>query len=171
MPADITGDIASSNFKDGKSAFYISGPWDVAQFEKAGLNFGVAKIPTIKGGDYKSFLGVQTAMVSSKSQNKDLSWDLLKHIVDNEGEALLKAGNRIPVLKTVADSQTVKDNQYFQGFIEQANSAIPMPNILEMQAVWNATSQITRLYKGESPETVGKDVVSAIEKGIQAQGQ
>lgn len=171
MPADITGDIASANFKDGKSAFYISGPWDIAQFEKAGMNFGVAKVPTIKGEGYKSFLGVQTAIVSSKSKNKELSWELLKYIVDNEGETLFKAGNRIPVLKDVLNSQAVKDNKYFQGFIEQSKTAVPMPNILEMQAVWNATSQITRLYKGESPATVGKDVVSAIKKGIETQGQ
>ena len=169
MPEDITGDIASTNFKEGESAFYISGPWDVEQFEQAKLNFGVAPIPTIGGNDYKSFLGVQTAFVSAKSQNKDLAWDLLSDIINNKSEELFKVGNRIPVLKDVLNSDAIKENKYLQGFVEQSKVAVPMPNILEMQAVWNATSQITRLYKGEDAKAVSKDIVDAVKKGIETQ--
>ena len=169
MPEDITGDIASTNFKEGESAFYISGPWDVEQFEQAKLNFGVAPIPTIGGNDYKSFLGVQTAFVSAKSQNKDLAWDLLSDIINNKSEELFKVGNRIPVLKDVLNSDAIKENKYLQGFVDQSKVAVPMPNILEMQAVWNATSQITRLYKGEDAKAVSKDIVDAVKKGIETQ--
>ncbi len=169
MPEDITGDIASTNFKEGESAFYISGPWDVEQFEQAKLNFGVAPIPTIGGNDYKSFLGVQTAFVSAKSQNKDLAWDLLSDIINNKSEELFKVGNRIPVLKDVLNSDAIKENKYLQGFVDQSKVAVPMPNILEMQAVWNATSQITRVYKGEDAKAVSKDIVDAVKKGIETQ--
>lgn len=169
MPEDINGDIASTNFKEGKSTFYISGPWDVEQFEQAGLNFGVAPVPTIGGNDYKSFLGVQTAFVSAKSQNKDLAWDLLSDIINNRSEELFKVGNRIPVLTDVLNSDAVKENKYLQGFVDQSKVAIPMPNILEMQAVWNATEQIKRVYKGEDPKAVATDVVDAVKKGIATQ--
>ena len=169
MPADVTGDIAASNFKEGKSTFFMSGPWDIEQFEKAGLNFGVVPIPTIEGKTFKPFLGVQTAFVSSKSKNKDLAWDFLKSLVDNKSEELLKVGNRIPVLTEVLNSSAIKENKYFEGFVEQSKVSIPMPNILEMQAIWNGTSQIPRLYKGEDAEKVAKDMMDAIKKGIETQ--
>lgn len=169
MPVDITGDIASTNFKSGESAFYISGPWDVEQFEEAGLNFGVAPVPTIGGNEYKSFLGVQTAFVSAKSKNKDLAFDFLNELITNKSEELFKVGNRIPVLNDVLASDAIKENKYLQGFIDQSKVAVPMPNILEMQAVWNATSQITRVYKGEDAKKVADDIVSAVKKGIETQ--
>lgn len=169
MPEDITGDIASTNFKEGKSTFYISGPWDVEQFEQAKLNFGVAPVPTIDGKDYKSFLGVQTAFVSAKSANKDLAFDFLSDLIDNKSEELFKVGNRIPVLNDVLASDAIKENKYLQGFVDQSKVAVPMPNILEMQAVWNATSQITRVYKGEDAKKVAEDIVSAVKKGIETQ--
>ena len=86
MPADITTDIANSNFKTGNAIYYIGGPWDVSGFKDAGVNFGVAPIPKINNSDAKTFMGVQSAFVSSNSNKKDDSWNLLKYLVENSPE-------------------------------------------------------------------------------------
>lgn len=43
ITADVTADIARSNFQNGKCAYYIGGPWDIDGFTSAGTKFAVAK--------------------------------------------------------------------------------------------------------------------------------
>lgn len=166
MPADITSDIANSNFKSGDCIFYISGPWDVNGFKDAGVNFGVTKIPKINNGEAKTFLGVQSAFVSSKSKNKDSSWELLKYLKDNSSETLYETGNRLPVLKAELENDNIKNNEYSQAFIEQSKSAIPMPNISEIETVWEPLKNMTRIFNGEDPKTVSKDIEQGIRDSI-----
>ncbi|PWX09760.1 maltose ABC transporter substrate-binding protein [Clostridium perfringens] len=93
MPADISGDIALTNFKEGKSMFYISGPWDIQGLKDAKLNFGVSKIPSIDGKEFTPMSGVQCAFVSSKSKNIDLSWECLDYLVKETQEGLYEKEN------------------------------------------------------------------------------
>ena len=83
-----------------------------------------------------SFLGVQTAFVSAKSEKQDLAWDLVKYLSENSGETLYDVGNRIPVLTAVLNNDKVGADVYTQGFAAQAKNAVPMPNIPEVAAMW-----------------------------------
>ncbi|MBL4933110.1 maltose ABC transporter substrate-binding protein [Clostridium paridis] len=167
MPADITQDIANNTFKSGDAIFYIGGPWDVAGFKDAGVNFGVTAIPTLDGKNIKSFLGVQAAFVSSKSNNKDDSWSLMKYLIKNSGEDLYTTGNRIPVLKSELNKDTVKNNEYTQGFIAQTAYAVPMPNVSETQAIWDPVKNIQRILGGEDPKVVAKDIQKAVKDAVE----
>lgn len=169
MPVDVTGDIAAANFKSGESIFYISGSWDIAQMVDAGINVGVAEVPSIGGKPYKSFLGVQTGFVTAKSSKKDAAWKLMEHLSKNMAEDYFTAGKRIPVRQSVIDSGLTSEDQYFQGFLDQSKNAVPMPNIIEMQAVWSSTGSISRIIKGEDPSVVAPNIVDGIKKGIQTQ--
>ena len=40
ITADVTADIARSNFQNGKCAYYIGGPWDIDGFTSAQTPFG-----------------------------------------------------------------------------------------------------------------------------------
>ena len=166
MPADITTDIANSNFKSGDAIYYIGGPWDVSGFKDAGVNFGVVPIPKINNTDAKTFMGVQSAFVSSKSEQKDASWDLLKYLIDNSPEKLYEVGNRLPVIKAKLESDEIKNNEYSQGFINQAKSSIPMPNVSEISSIWEPLKNITRIFNGEDAETVAKDIKQGVKDGI-----
>lgn len=169
MPVDMTADIAKSNFSAQESIFYISGAWDVQPLKETGVNVGVAELPTLEGNKIKSFLGVQTAFVSAKSKNKELSWDLLKYLTETTPEGLAVAGNRIPVTKAGLELDVVKNNEYTQAFIKQAQNAIPMPNIVEMQSVWAPAKSISRVLKGEDASVVAKEIVDGVKKGIATQ--
>lgn len=169
MPADIKGDIIASNFKSGETIAYISGSWDIAQMKEAGINVGVAEIPSIAGNPYRSFLGVQTGFVLEKSSKKDKAWELMEYLNTEMAADYYTAGGRMPARQSVIDAGLTKEDPYFEEFLKQSKNAIPMPNVIEMQAVWNATANISRVVNGEDPQTVGNDIVSGIQKGIETQ--
>lgn len=171
ISVDMTGDIASGEFMNGKAAFYISGPWDVKSFQDAGVNFGVVPFPTLGGNNVKSFMGVQTAFVSSKSKNQELAWDLAKYLSENTSDILLNTGNRIPVLKSVVESEDFAKNEYMLNFAEQTKVADPMPNIPEVQAMWGPAGDNLRLLMNEqlSPEECANMTVEQIKEGIAQQ--
>ena len=174
MKNDITGDIAKGDFQDGKVAYYISGPWDVASTKAKKLNFGVVPMPTLAGNPVKTFMGLQTAFVSSKSKNQDWSWKLLEYLADNSNDVLLNTGSRIPVSKKYVESDAFKNSanhEYMEAFSKQAENADPMPNIKEVQAMWTpAGNNLKLLTQGKvTPEDCAKNIVSQIKTGIAQQ--
>ena len=164
MTADIKGDKAGAAFKDGKTGFYISGPWDVDGFTKAGTKFAVAPLPGMP-----SFVGVQAAFVNAKSKNQTEAWDLMKYIQENNS-TVIKAGNRIPALSSELDKPEYKDNKITAAFVAQAKNGQPMPNIPEMQAVWtpgaNNLSLLT--FNKATAAATGKSLHDQVVQGIGA---
>ncbi|WP_411168905.1 extracellular solute-binding protein [Clostridium sp. MB05] len=163
MAADITGDIAKGDFTSGKAGFYFSGPWDVAGAKEAGLNFGVIPMPTLNGKVPQTFLGVQTAFVNENSKNKDIAWKLMEEFVNKGQDIVYKTGSRIPVAK----GYTV-DDEYTKAFMEQAKVSMPMPNIVEVQAMWEpAGNNLKLLTSGQiDAKTAGKNIVDQVKEGI-----
>ena len=171
IAADITDDIAKGNFTDGKTALYISGPWSVADCKA--VNLGIAELPTIDGQPMKPFLGVQTAFVSAKSDQdkQDLAWDLLKYLNKEMPDDLLTEGNRLPVLKSAQESDVYKSNEYMKVFSKQAEIAIPMPNVREVQCMWTpAANNLKALLNGsQDAKTSAEKTVEQIKEGIKQQ--
>lgn len=163
MASDITGDIAKGEFTSGKAGFYFSGPWDVAGAKEAGLNFGVIPMPTLNGNAPSTFLGVQTSFVNENSKNKDLAWKLMEEFVNKGQDIVYKTGSRIPVAK----DYTVED-EYTKVFMEQAKVATPMPNIVEVQAMWEpGGNNLKLLTSGQTDAaTTGKNIVEQVKEGI-----
>lgn len=171
IPADINGDLAKSAFLTGETAFYISGPWDVEAMKEGGVNFGVAPIPTLNGNNIKTFMGVQSAFVSSKSKNQELAWDLVKHLSETTGDALFETGNRIPVLKSVLEGEKFASNELMVEFSKQAQFANPMPNIPEVQTMWEpGANNIKLMVTGElTPKQAADSTVEQIKSAIELQ--
>jgi len=171
MAPDINGDIAKGDFQSGKSAFYISGPWDVAGFKEAGLNFAVVPMPTLGGKPVTTFLGVQTAFVSEKSANKDLAWDLMKYLTENCNDLLIEKGNRIPATKAGVSSDLFKKSESMVAFSEQTKNSTPMPNIPEVQAMWTPGADgLKALTSGTmEPKAVADQIVKQVAEGISQQ--
>lgn len=171
MASDINGDAAIGEFTSGNSAFFISGPWDIAAFEEEGLNFGVAKIPTLNGNEVTPFMGVQAAFVSSKSDKQEDAWELVKYLAENSGDIVLEEGNRIPVYTDSFETDAFKNNEYMEAFVEQAKVADPMPNIPEVQAMWKpGETNILLMIQGQQTAKEAADkTVEQIKEGIAQQ--
>ncbi|MDO4534681.1 MAG: maltose ABC transporter substrate-binding protein, partial [Clostridium perfringens] len=171
MASDINGDAAIGEFTSGNSAFFISGPWDIASFEEQGLNFDVAKIPTLNGNEVTPFMGVQAAFVSSKSDTQEDAWELVKYLAENSGDIVLEEGNRIPVYTDSFETEAFKNNKYMEAFVEQAKVADPMPNIPEVQAMWKpGETNILLMIQGQQTAKEAADkTVEQIKEGIAQQ--
>ena len=82
ITADVTADIARSNFQNGKCAYYIGGPWDIDGFTSAGTKFAVAKMPTFHGQPFVTPVGTQVSFVSNSSKNQDAAWDFISYLME-----------------------------------------------------------------------------------------
>lgn len=171
IPADINGDLAKAAFLTGETAFYISGSWDVQAMTEGGVNFGVAPIPTLNGNNIKTFMGIQSAFVSSKSKNQELAWDLVKYLSETTSEALFDTGNRIPVLKAVLEGEKFTSNELMVEFSKQAQFANPMPNIPEVQTMWDPGANNLKLMVAGSltPKQAADATVEQIKSAIELQ--
>lgn len=75
-PVGMTGPQTDELFTGGKAGMHITGPWMADSFKKAGLNFGVAKIPAGKieatqgGGDM--------LLITSNCKHPKEAWEFIK---------------------------------------------------------------------------------------------
>lgn len=171
MKGDIKGDDAKGAFTSGKTAFYLSGPWDVDACKKSGVKFNVAPIPGVDGQPAKSLMTVQAAFVSARSKNKSESWDLMKYLLKHDYEIVYKAGNRLPVTTADLNKDEFKKDTLAVQFSEQAKNAIPTPNIPAMNAVWTpGGNNLTLLTQGKQNATKTAELfVQQVKQGIQQQ--
>lgn len=168
MPADITGDIAKSNFQNGKIAFYIGGPWDVSGFKSAGTHFKVAALPTLDGNQIKTAVGTQVAFVSAKTQNEALAWDFIKYMGDESAVALYKVGSRIPAKLSIQENDEIKNDADTTAFIKQASYGEPMPTIPELSQIWTPAQNNIKLIftKKETVDQAAANIVTQFKQGI-----
>ena len=163
MTSDINGDVAKAEFLAGKTGFYISGPWDVADAKEA-FNLEVMALPTLDGNAPTPFSGVQTAFVNENSSNKDLAWSLMKEFMAKGQDVMYKTGSRIPVQEGYS-----VDDPITQAFMKASETAVPMPNIAEVQAMWTpAADNLKLLTSGQiDAKTAGENIVTQMKEGIQ----
>lgn len=174
MPATITGDIAKSLFQQGKTAFYISGPWDVPSLLQAKVPFKVEPLPLLPNGKHPvTFEGYQEMIVNARSQNQPLDWSLIQYISAHTAAQELTAGARISPLKSFISSPLIKRNIYASAFAQAAKYGTPMPNVPAMQAVWGpAGNALGFITKGsETPQVAAQNMLKQIRQGVSLMGQ
>jgi arabinogalactan oligomer/maltooligosaccharide transport system substrate-binding protein len=133
--ADITTSAADGAFQSGNAAMYISGPWNVMNFSNAGLDIGIAPLPSLPGENTPaaSFSGTRIMFVSAYSDHPDEANDFGAFLVSQEMQRL-----RAAVTNTLPAVDIPVDNPHAGGFMEQLKYAFPMPSIPPMAKFWDA---------------------------------
>lgn len=167
---DINDDSAEACFVIGKSAFYLGESKKIDNFKETNMNFGIAVIPSINNNPFKPFKEVKMSFVNPFSSEKDKSYELLKFMVDNGGEILIKDGNKIPANKKYVNSEAFKENVYLQSFYKQLETAEVTPNIYELEAYWQTISNNLQLLTlGQiTPEECGEKSKSDLIEYVEA---
>jgi maltose-binding protein MalE len=131
------GTVTDGMMEGGKLAMTIGGPWRENPLKKAGIDYGVAKLPTLPDGKpMVPFLGVQVMAASAFSANKEAALDFISFATCGENATtLFKSFNKAPVRKSSAEAAT-KENPNVAIWSEQAADGVPMPNIPAMGNVW-----------------------------------
>lgn len=66
----VAYDIMEQAFKDGDVKAIINGPWSLSGYEEAGINYGIAPIPSLTGtGDYAPLVGTKGLGINGYSDN------------------------------------------------------------------------------------------------------
>ncbi|MEW1952942.1 maltose ABC transporter substrate-binding protein [Terrabacter sp. NPDC080008] len=159
---------------DTKAApFMISGPWSVAKAKDAGINYGIAPLPSIAGGGaMKPFLGVQMFYVSSKAKNATLAQEFVTNYIPRKDVqlALFEVGKRPPALKEAYDEVAASDPDV-KAWYEAGVEGKPMPNIPAMNSVWGPFGQATadiiagKAGAKERLDAAAKEIAANIAKG------
>lgn len=164
VPEGVDGSAAKSAFTDGRLAMFLTGPWDMGDIKKAGIDYGIVNFPTPPGasGKWSPFVGVQGTMLSAYSKNKAAAAALAKAMSSADAQvAFNKAGGRIPV--SLAARTKLKADPVVVGFGRAISAGTPMPNVPQMGAVWGPWSNAI----AQSVQKANQNYAQILEKAVQ----
>lgn len=169
VSADVTADIARSNFQNGQTAFYIGGPWDIDGFTSAGTPFAICEMPSFNGQDFVTPVGTQISFVSGKSDNQDKAWEFIMYLIDSGAMELYEVGDRIPAKLADQSREAIQSSEFSQAFIAQINNGEPMPTVSEMGQLWSIhTNNIRSMWMGElTPQEAAENMVSQLKEAVE----
>lgn len=159
MPQEVSGALVKSLFNDGRAAMVISGPWFTGEIEPT-VSYRIVPLPTVSetGLPLTPFLGVEAALVSSRTSQPDAAHALAEFLSVGEATALrVNPGRQIPAELAAYERPEVQQDPTISAFKDVAARATPTPNTLEMARVWEPMKLALRgVLQGEvSPEAAG----------------
>lgn len=128
-----------SQFAAGKVAMMISGPWAWDNARKAGIDFGVAAIPSVAGQPSKPFVGVLGCMITAPSVNKDIAREFLEHhVLSLGGLKTISADVPLGTPANKAYYAELSADPLIRATMANARAGAPIPNIPEVGRFWPA---------------------------------
>ena len=138
MPTGVDYGVMDGAMANGEVAAVLNGPWSWAGYRAAGINIGVAPIPTVGGNISPPFLGVQVLGINAASPNADLAKEFIEnYLTTDEGLAAWNAGGGIGALADMSAAAAQVD-PLVGAMLAVAANGIPMPSNPEMGAFWGA---------------------------------
>jgi arabinogalactan oligomer / maltooligosaccharide transport system substrate-binding protein len=171
MQNDDAGSV--SLFQTGQAGMIIQGPWYLGDFQNAlgAENVGVAPIPAISeadGAPAQPFLGVKHIMINWNADEEQarLAAAFAEWFTGPESVGfLVEMAGHLPANTQVE----LGDNPIAAAFVEQAETAVPLPTIPQMGQVWQpADDMITKVLSGDAtPEEAAAEAAATINSGIE----
>lgn len=170
---DLTYDVKQSLFNEGKLMYNIDGPWAVEGHRSAGVNFGVAPLPKLDNGQHPtSFSGIRALYVNAYTEYPDAASLFAKYATSEE--MLLKFYEQtgmLPPRTELLNNPKITSDEISAGFLNQAQYAVPMPNIPQMPSVWEpmAAALVSIWNNGADPQGALDAAVKQIQDAIAIQ--
>ncbi len=138
IPEETSGALVKALFNAERAAMVISGPWFSGEIAKS-VSYAVFPLPQVSetGLPMRPFLGVEAALVSSKSKAPEAARQLARFLSLGEASVLRSViGGQIPANLSAYKDARVQRNTLVTAFRIAAKNAAPMPNTIEMTRVW-----------------------------------
>jgi maltose/maltodextrin transport system substrate-binding protein len=164
MPAGVDYGIMDGAMAKGEVAMVLNGPWSWSGYKAAGIDIGVAPIPTVNGKVSPPFLGVYSAAVNAASPNADLAVEFIEnYMLTDEGLAAWNANGDLGALADIS-SGAAQNDPLVAATLANAATGIPMPSNPEMGAFWSAMQPaLTSITTGAAdPKTALEDAAKRI---------
>lgn len=157
-------------FTTGKTAALIGGPWAAQNYKDAGVNYGVATIPTLDNGEnYQAFGGGKGWVISNYSKNKKISQKWLDYVTNDQNQQkFYDATNEVPANQKAREYAKGKNDELTTAVVEQYVSAQPMPNIPEMAEIWTGAENLMfdAASGAKTPQEAADSAVKVISEAI-----
>lgn len=138
--ADATWDAMNTMFSSGAAPYVITGPWSIADFTNAGVNFGIAPLPKMDNGIRpKTLSTVDTVCVSAFTKYPIASM-LLAQFIATDPDCLKLLYETKNELSASIEGQKLGfyvNDPFMSSIAVAVNDALPQPYIPEMANVWS----------------------------------
>lgn len=168
LRTSMTPDIAKEAFINGDSAFHLCGPWDLVDLEAAGMNCTVLPVPPAGSQEARPFAGVQAFFVNANGRNPVAAQDFVTNwITQPESQLALYESTGRPPASSAAVEQ-MQDDAWRAKYAEISETALPMPAIPAMGAVWSfwGTAENAIVDGRGNPQELWENMISNIEGQI-----
>lgn len=147
MPTE--GEYATVNtlFREGKAHSTIGGPWLVPTAREAGIDLGIAPMPTVDEtgkqiAPYSGVQGIHVLKVAAERKHDAIAKVLEVLTGDQVGIAIAQASGCAPAKESCYDDETVSQDDMVMAMYETAQNAVPMPNVPEMDVMWTVAENL-----------------------------
>lgn len=173
----IAADDALGYFTGGQVAMFVTGPWQIGQFQSAGLNWGFAPHPFFENGEAVTPTGSWCVGVNKYSKNAEAAAKFVEFLCTNDKACQMNfdIGGNLPCNKSVlADIGTnpkfenFPDNSMRLAADEALNTAEGRPQLAgytEWQDVMEKT--YSDIMNGANAQTALDSAVTEIDKLLQ----
>ena len=147
MPGETEYSTVNTLFLEGKADSTIGGPWMVPSARDAGIELGIAPMPTVDGtgmalAPYSGVQGVQVLTYAAENKTEAVKAVLAALCSPQIGIDLALASGCAPANAACYDDPQVADDELVQAMRTTAEIAVPMPNIPEMDVMWTVVSNL-----------------------------
>ncbi|MDP2300963.1 MAG: sugar ABC transporter substrate-binding protein [Ignavibacteria bacterium] len=129
-------------FRDEYITMYISGPWNIKEFQKwmTGVyadSWNTAPLPS-PDDTYPglSLAGGASLVVSKNSKNKEKSWRFIEYLSQKETQLeFYNLSSDLPAVKSLWEEPLFKENKYMSAFYQQFQRVVPTPKVPEWEQI------------------------------------
>lgn len=147
MPGETEYATVNTLFTEGKAHATIAGPWFVPTVRAAGIDVGVAPMPTVDEtgkplAPYSGVQGMQVLRVAAE-RKKDAIVRFLQLVQDPQiSVELALATGCAPAMESCYQREDIRQNELVMAMRQTAESAVPMPNMPQMDVMWTVAGNL-----------------------------
>lgn len=142
----------------GRAAMMINGPWSWVNLRRAGIDFGVARIPAVGRKPAAPFIGIRGFLINRASRQREVAVEFLEqYLLRPEGLRLLDQAEPLGAPASRAYFAELRARpevgERVAGIMASARDGVLIPPLPEMGRFWSAMkSSLTNLTEGrQSP--------------------
>ena len=147
MPGETEYATVNTLFTEGMAHATIAGPWFVPTVRAAGIDVGIAPMPVVDEtglplAPYSGIQGLHVLKVQA-TQKKDAIVKVLQTLMQPEVSIrLAKVSGCAPAVESCYTLEEVTSDPLIMAMKQTAETAIPMPNIPEMDVMWTVAGNL-----------------------------
>ena len=171
--ADAETNIMQGLFQEGTIGAIINGPWFVSAAKESVPNLGIAPLPKLfDGKQQSSFSGTRLLMISEFTEYPNAARLFAEFATSDE--MLLnryEMTNALPPVKALMEDPVIKNDPFVAPFLQQADYAVPMPSIPQMEYVWGPYGDaFASMWDNDvTPEEALKNAAQIVKDAIAAE--